>query len=383
MEERPNIRETEPDDHSGRRSRSGYRYQDLCALRYCVSVATDGDWEEVWCESHDDIVLMKQTGLVERHRFVQVKYQANAGSHWSAAQLCRTPHGKPSVEHSVLCKLFSRDQFHGQSDFRLAVNEGVVDDLKPFHYLWGHEEPAVDLTCRAALDLILRLAPWVPLHGRTREEFVARFAIERHPAEVDDMEARIREELDRLLRSADIALLADELGYVFQDLYQVVYRAASDDWRRKGSSEKIQAEAFRELALARARSVSQQSDTVASGTPAVTLRARLQALGATNAIIQSAIAQRREWVFVERRNRGSSFWNVLHEASGDVRAICVEESVVALETTMPIGPGLLGKVLARVRERHVEGDYAARGVSLGLMQGMCFFLIERGHLSVT
>src|SRR5437899_1064340 len=107
MDVRPNIRDTEPEDQSGRRSRSGYRYQDLCALRYCVAAATDGSWEEVWCESHDDVVLVKQSGEGQRHRFVQVKYQSNAGSHWSASRLCSVPHGKNSIDQSILCKLFS------------------------------------------------------------------------------------------------------------------------------------------------------------------------------------------------------------------------------------------------------------------------------------
>src|SRR5215216_1610082 len=161
-------------EHGGRRSRRGYWYQDLCALRYCIRIATDGSWEEVWCESHDDIMLVKRENQGDRYRFVQVKFEDAAAQHWSCAQLWGFERVKksPSIQDSIVVKLFESDHHQGESDFRLVVNEGVSDELRPFYYKWNSREPTIDLTCKGAVILLERLREWTPSSGRTVADFI-------------------------------------------------------------------------------------------------------------------------------------------------------------------------------------------------------------------
>src|SRR5436305_2027104 len=83
----PSLALVEPPDMGGRISRTGYHYQDLCTLRHCIRAAKDGSWEEIWCESHDDIVLYSRIDGREHYRFLQVKYKSTAEQHWSVALL--------------------------------------------------------------------------------------------------------------------------------------------------------------------------------------------------------------------------------------------------------------------------------------------------------
>lgn len=374
--------ETDPVEHGGRRSRGGYRYQDLCALRFGIAAASDGTWHEIRCESHDDVVLIRRTGeSVTHRRFVQVKFQANAGSHWSIPRLCRGDAAGASVDHSIVCKLFDNHSPSGDVDFRLAVNEGVVDLLRPFQYVWGSPEPVIDLTCPAARDFLRRLEGWTPASGHPVEYYIARFAIERHSADVDDLEARIRDELTRLLSSETIRLLSDELWFVFNHLYLLFYRAASDEWRRSGSTERISPDLVRSEAVGHARRVMGGTDELASAPQPEKLRTTLQGFDLPEVVIAEALTQRNKYVAAERRARGSLLVRAIESAFDEVRAICMEESIKSLEERAAFDGVTLSSVVSRVATAHASGAYASQGVSLSVMQGMLFFLIGRGHLS--
>jgi hypothetical protein len=162
-----------PIDDSGRHARAGYHYQDLCALRYLLRAAAAQDWDEVWCESHDDIVLSSDDGSYRRYRFTQVKFKLGATQHWSCAKLLdvrdapsavrRTP---TALDYCVLCKLFNGARSDSNCEFRLAVNEGVNEELRPFRYRWGDAEPSIDTNCDGAIALLERLRIYLRLANR-------------------------------------------------------------------------------------------------------------------------------------------------------------------------------------------------------------------------
>ena len=184
----PSISDVSPEDDGGRISRSGYQYQDLCALRYSIRAACGAMWDEVWCESHDDIVLYAARDGHERYRFVQVKFVGQAGQHWTPHQVCAHEPSR-TVHHSILCKLLSKDRYAGVSDFRLATNLDSNQLLEPMTYRWNRTERPLSNSCQGVLDLANRLRDWVPSNGRSIEDHVLRFAIESHAVDPEDMES--------------------------------------------------------------------------------------------------------------------------------------------------------------------------------------------------
>jgi hypothetical protein len=69
----PSIRELPPLETGGMEARQGIGLQDHVAAGFCISMITDPELVEVWCERHDDITLVWQTSEGEQIEFVQVK----------------------------------------------------------------------------------------------------------------------------------------------------------------------------------------------------------------------------------------------------------------------------------------------------------------------
>lgn len=367
-------------DDSGRMSRGGYYYQDLCALRYCINIAHTGIWEEVWCESHDDIVLYRKDETAEEYRFIQVKYRYDATQHWSFALLCSCLRSE-TIRDSIIGKIFSKDVYAGKCDFRLVTNEGVMSELRPFLYHWGWLEPSIDITCPEAERLIELLASrgWSSPNAKPTANFVERFAVEQHSATADDLEAVIIRELDRVLRPAVDGLLQDELETVFQILYAIVFRAATISVNRPGNPERILRSQFRNAAISQATIVSQRISDAADTEPATTIRAELESVGAYS-LVDSAIELRQSFYRDWRRSAGSARGEALNSALMDIQAICSAATLASLIDPSQAGTALLMTILNQVETQYQQLDWQASGLSLGTVNGMVYFQIGRGRL---
>jgi hypothetical protein len=376
---KPLAGETDPADESGRRSRGGYFYQDLCALRYCVSAAASGRWQEVWCESHDDIVLFTDDAHGGRFRYAQVKFEFSADQHWSCARLCQCE-AKKTIADSVVCKLFGNDRFAGRCDFRLLTNEGTNADLKPFHYRWGEKEPTVDPSCDGAKTLLERLVDWTPPGTTPKEEYVRRFGIEQHAGDANEMEALVRGELGDLASGAAKPLFPDEIDALFRHVYVEVHRAATRSLARTDDPERIVAEEFRRSVLAQAQAIAARTQDVSNESPSEALSTYLRAAGLPETAITTAAAQR--WTFrrEQRASAGSERGELLDAVLSDVQAHCLAMTLDAV-----LDPGLtpghvLQRVLARCGELHAQRKLDDHGVGIALVHGMCYFAIGRGDL---
>lgn len=60
METLPSIFDLVPLEHGGPIARAGFLYQDHIAAKYCVEMLRDPALEEVWCETLDDITLLRR-----------------------------------------------------------------------------------------------------------------------------------------------------------------------------------------------------------------------------------------------------------------------------------------------------------------------------------
>lgn len=130
----PSIDDALPEEEGGPNARLGFSYQDEIAVGFLLDMLKDPSLVEVRCETHDDVVLIRDfdapSGRIAE--FVQVK-GAEPDGLWSIAGLCRQ---KTSGRHgtSIIETSFSRDRFQEQSRFRLVTIRQVSRELKVLTY---------------------------------------------------------------------------------------------------------------------------------------------------------------------------------------------------------------------------------------------------------
>jgi hypothetical protein len=127
----PSYRGIPPLESGGVIARSGFEFQDHVAARYCLEMLQDATLIEVWCESLDDITLIRINGDQEEFEFIQAK--SNEFNHfWSVAELCkREKKGKISVVgSSILEKSLAYERGLEPCRFRIVTSLPVNDELK-------------------------------------------------------------------------------------------------------------------------------------------------------------------------------------------------------------------------------------------------------------
>lgn len=67
------IHSLTPLERGGVEARIGFAVQDHVAARYLIELLEDSSLLEVWCETHDDITLIRQAETSQEVEFVQVK----------------------------------------------------------------------------------------------------------------------------------------------------------------------------------------------------------------------------------------------------------------------------------------------------------------------
>ncbi len=358
--------------NAGRTARTGFYYQDLCALRYLVGACRLGDWDELWCESLEDVALVRlsETGPTAI-RIVQVKWQRAASQHWTCALIC-----SPTPRGSILGKLLFREVDGVHCEFRLAVNEGTDIALKPFHYYYGQVEPTVDVSCAGALDLVDKLSGVPPPRDVGWPDYIARFAIEQHSTQPEELEEMVRSELRAWLHTLGLDLLHDEIEEVCLKASAMVSSAARADTRAPGESNKIQVRIFHANALMTATRAQDNRDAAAAN-PLGALRDELLRCGVYSSDVEEAAELRRRFEAELRSSLETPRAKLLEALQAEVRAVCLSAKARALSNDPSNG-----NALARLFEDLQNHDWRAFGLektaSLANLQGAVYFLMSRG-----
>jgi hypothetical protein len=131
------YRDLAPLESGGVTARNGFEFQDHVAAGYCIDMLSDETLIEVWCETLDDITIIRVNEDDEVFEFVQVKN--NQFDHfWSVSDFCKreskTENKKTlkKVNSSIFEKLFAneRDNVRERCLFRMVTALEVKDDLK-------------------------------------------------------------------------------------------------------------------------------------------------------------------------------------------------------------------------------------------------------------
>lgn len=114
----PSIFDLVPLEQGGPIARAGFLYQDHIAAKYCIEMLLDPALEQVWCETLDDITLIRRADGTLLIEFVQVK-AADLAQMWSVARICD---GK---QQSLVARSLAQHRCAEPCTFRIVSRIGV------------------------------------------------------------------------------------------------------------------------------------------------------------------------------------------------------------------------------------------------------------------
>src|SRR5207253_2093700 len=110
--------------------RKGFDLQDHVAARYCIEMIRDDRILEVWCEAHDDVIVIWKTAMGEEVEFIQVK-GLELDQLWSLAKLCeQDASSKKKTGTSIIERSLGQHRCVEPCRFRLVTSRPVMDELK-------------------------------------------------------------------------------------------------------------------------------------------------------------------------------------------------------------------------------------------------------------
>jgi Cap4 dsDNA endonuclease len=112
-----------PLEHGGPIARAGFLYQDHIAAKYCIEMLLDPALEQVWCETLDDITLIRRPNEIPVVEFVQVK-AADLSQMWTIALIC------DGNDQSLIARSLAHHRCAEPCSFRIVTRTGVHSDLK-------------------------------------------------------------------------------------------------------------------------------------------------------------------------------------------------------------------------------------------------------------
>jgi hypothetical protein len=366
------IRESKPNDFGGIVARTGFAYQDHVAAQCCLDMLFDEQLSEVWCETFDDIVLIRSGSSEELVEFVQVKCE-NLNQLYSASVLCDGDTGKSLFERSL-----TRDVVKENASFRIVSSSEINAELAVLKLprdagVRQHEKTRLDSLCKAIRKK--NCGGCKSLNGHDVEYWVAQciWQVSSEAALVAENKLRLTELLEKL----GLPVYVDTAQDIYQRLLWRVKRAAEADFASERSTKILKASELREWLKAQVSS----SPTVGSNS---VLTQKIKAAAGATSLAENAVEMR---VHVNQEFRQQAYLNlqdsrfifesvhgVLHQLqakldSGEIsiegaafHSLCIDRVIAVKQqcthmTKPPTEAFLLGcmyEIVSRCRHRFVR-----------------------------
>lgn len=229
------IRMITPPDFGGIAARRGFTYQDHVAVHFCIEMLTMSELKEVWCETYDDIVLVRESDSGEIIEFVQVKADV-LDQLWSIAKLCertRTVTHSTGVGTSLLEKSLDRDKCAEITMFRIVTLRGLRSELEILTLDRTHPDRKTSAeSIRILCDAIgKRLGTITSSNGHDHEYWVASTQWECHDEAALAANSKVR--LMRLVESFGFPVSSAVVESLYEELLSMVKLAAEQNWANK------------------------------------------------------------------------------------------------------------------------------------------------------
>ncbi len=327
------IRDLVPNDFGGIIARRGFAYQDHVAAKFCLEMILGKDLLEVWCETYDDIVLIRVHGSCEAVEFVQVKNEA-LDQLWSAAKLCERKDKKPGT--SIFEKSLARDCCLETVRFRLFTSLPANSELGILILPLDHGDRHCDTEAFKSLaaDFAKRINPCSSGNGHGAEFWISNAMWESAAEQAIADCNRIL--LHRFLEMSQIPAYCDTLDDLYETLLWKVKASAEADWKQHKSQKMIKKDELANWLLTKAKPLPNLGHEER-------LVQKLHAAGMDDVAVESAKSLRRQYMIELRQPRyldpkSSSFCSdevpaVLHRLRSELDSGRRQEDGVAFHHT--------------------------------------------------
>jgi hypothetical protein len=243
---RPSYRDVPPLESGGVTARIGFDFQDHVAAGYCIDMLQNENLLEVWCESLDDVTLIRSNKGLEEFEFVQVK--SNEFDHlWSVAELCKRDkkNGRWKVGSSILEKSLAYERGSEPCCFRMVTCLGVKKELEDLTLPLSspsRSSPSENFTKLCAL-ISERISDYQSENGSDASSWLSRVVWEVcHSTEALE-NANLRK-LMKSVHSLSFFLVEDQLNEMYSKILQRVQDAGIARWEVDPEAKKLKQSEF-------------------------------------------------------------------------------------------------------------------------------------------
>lgn len=239
---KPSIHTLPPLERGGVEARIGFAVQDHVAASYLIDLLLDGlSLAEVWCETHDDITLIRQNAGAQEVEFVQVKSNA-LDQLWSVALLAsQDKKDKKAVPaSSIYERSLANDRCCEPCRFRLVTCLQPNSDLAVLCLQFDAPDRLSKADALKTLgdDLDKRTENYRSPNGNGAQSWLARLMWDVHQS-ADSLKNSNTVKLTRVLANRGTTLFPDQLDELYSGILTLARDAASADWGASPSTKKL------------------------------------------------------------------------------------------------------------------------------------------------
>jgi hypothetical protein len=206
----------------GTPARKGFNLQDHIAAAFCIRMLADSALKEIWCEAHDDIVIIWATSTGEEVEFTQVKSN-ELEQLWSIAKLCEQDDSKSGT--SIIERSLGQHKCSEPCKFRIITARPVDGDLKILTTELEDRKGMEDKLKSLSENIAKKVKNYISPNGGDSSFWVHRTLWEEvHSTE--SVKARNLIQLTTELERLGHILLSDQCQELYQKLVKLVFDAS-------------------------------------------------------------------------------------------------------------------------------------------------------------
>ena len=191
----------------------------------------------VWCETLDDITVLRRAGEKETVEFVQVK-GTSSDQLWSIAQVCQRNGAETGT--SILERSLAHDRCREECYFTIVTKRDVRSELKPLTF--DLDEPSRSGALRSLRSKLLqKIADYESPNGHDAAWWAdhARWRVLYDSTAIRDHNCHL---LSKIVERTDLVLFPDQIGTVYELILNRIVRASAADKRATRDAGKLERE---------------------------------------------------------------------------------------------------------------------------------------------
>jgi hypothetical protein len=279
------IHELQPLEEGGTAARQGFVYQDHVAASFCIDMLLDEALIEVWCETEDDVTLIRNTAGLTLVEFVQVK-ATEPDQLWTVALICN------GGVKSLIAKSLAHDRCAEACTFRIISRQAVKSELRPLLLALDHENRR--LTKPQMLDLhkdaCTRIGNLLSPRGKSVSNWLSDTLWEVRESQQALVDANLHK-LRGFLETLDEYLLSEHLMELYRAVVSRTQQAALGKWADGADQKKLRRPALHEWLVKAVQQIKGQVPAMAG----VNLRRKMTEANIPSEMIDNA--KRLRWAY--------------------------------------------------------------------------------------